>query len=651
MLVFPRRRLLFLLLIACFGLAAGLGLGAFRPATPAPPLAARTVRQHLGRDLAAARREAARLLTVLQLLARQQAPPAQARQALLAAKAAYKRTEYLLEHLDPALARQLNGAPLPRVVVTESDYQALGTRAIVHTTLAPEGLQVLEELLFEDTIQAGPAIDQARRLEAGLTQFAANLEHQALTDHQILSSLPEEVLRVLTMGITGFDAPAAGHELALAAAALEPVQAAAAAYAPAGEAAQRLRQAIDYLRAHDDFDTFDRVYFLRELGDPAYAAVAALPRTLLPAAAPEATLSLPVNPQANSLFAPDFLRPAYYAKQDRRELLAAQAALGQLLFFDPALSANNARACASCHHPSQAFADGQAKSRAFGGQGTVARNAPTLLNASFGSAYFWDARAGFLEDQVPQVVGQADELHTSYEELVPKLLQSPEYRRLFSRAFGQRGGPALTATTINRALAAYLRSLVALNSPFDKYMRRETAVLDASARRGANLFMGKAACATCHFAPIFNGTVPPRFTESETEVIGVPAGPDLDRARPDADPGRGRLVPAEVWQGAFKTPTVRNAARTAPYMHNGVFASLSDVVEFYNRGGGKGLGLDIPHQTLPFDHLSLTNAEKQDLVAFMEALTDTTGRFRAPSRLPEFPARAGLGSRVIGGEY
>ncbi|MFD2720450.1 cytochrome-c peroxidase [Hymenobacter monticola] len=636
-----------------------LGLGSFKPEASAQQPTTAAVRQLLLRDVGALQAQSTRLVAVLQLLEKRQATLAQAQAAFRATKSAYKRTEYLTEYLDPELAKRINGAPLPKVVVTEADYLALGRRDPQFVTMPPEGLQVLEEMLFApEAPNAAEALILAQRVEEGFNRFAANVQHQPFTNQQVLGSLREEMLRVMTMGITGFDAPAAGSEMAFAAEALAPVLAVTETFAQAGPAPEAgaatvaaLQKTVTYLRQHPDFDSFDRVYFLREVANPAYGRLVALAAAVLPPADAEDLLARPVNEQATNLFDPNFLRPAYYAKQDRREPSPAQIELGRLLFFDPVLSSNNQRACASCHHPAKAFSDGVAKSPAFAPNATVARNAPTLLNAIFSTAYFWDGRAGFLENQIPEVVNRPEELHSSYAEIVQKLQGSRAYQQLFQQAFGTKGTPALSASTLNRALAAYLRSLVALNSPFDKYMRHETDALSASAVRGANLFMGKAACATCHFAPLFNGTVPPRFTDSETEVIGVPAGADLAHAHSDPDAGRGGIIAAEAWHGAFKTPTVRNAALTAPYMHNGVFGTLAEVVEFYSRGGGAGLGLPVPNQTLPFDNLDLTVQEKADLVAFMETLTDTTTSLAAPRHLPAFPASAHLNDRQIGGKY
>jgi cytochrome c peroxidase len=153
-------------------------------------------------------------------------------------------------------------------------------------------------------------------------------------------------------------------------------------------------------------------------------------------------------------------------------------------------------------------------------------------------------------------------------------------------------------------------------------MRGDNSKMNLEEVKGFNLFMGKAKCGTCHFMPLFNGTVPPTFTFTESEVIGVPAtkaGSVLD-----TDPGRFAIYQITNFKNAFKTPSLRNIGLTAPYMHNGVYTSLEEVVDFYIKGGGKGLGLKVENQTLPEDSLALTSAEKQALVAFMHTLTDSS---------------------------
>ncbi len=658
--IIHKRNLMSVLLLMSVCLFLSVILTSFKARTVTTNSVAASVQESLIQDMTVLKQQSQYLTEALESSDQEQVTVEQLQDAFYEVKQAYKKVEYLVEYLDPELAKKINGAPLPKVLIEEANYQTLHFQQPSVRTFPPEGLQVLEELLFSEEVNQDmrkDAIVLSYSLQEAISLVANSLHHQPLTDKQILESLREELIRVMAMGVTGFDAPAGGRETEYATTALQPVLSAAQQYAKttsgrakahSSKAVQQLQQAVLYLQQHPDFDTFDRLYFIRELADPAYAALTALQQELLPTAA---SVSKPVNDHANSLFSADFLQAAYFAKQDRKEQKPELVELGKVLFFDPVLSANNERSCASCHVPSKAFTDGQARSVAFDFKGTVRRNSPTLLNAVFSNAYFWDSRAVYLQDQVPDVLVKSDELHGNYEEVVQKLQQSTAYRKLFKQAFADEPDNSLNTNTINRAIAAYVQSLVALNSPFDRYMRRETEQLNASAKRGFNLFMGKAACGTCHFAPTFNGTVPPRYLESETEVLGVTASADFAHAKLDEDPGRAGVVPADAWEHSFKTPTVRNAGLTAPYMHNGAFVTLAEVVEFYDAGGGAGLGLDVPNQTLPDSPLNLTAQEKEDLISFTESLTDTASVFLAPERLPQFPKNTGLHDRPIGGRY
>jgi cytochrome c peroxidase len=155
-----------------------------------------------------------------------------------------------------------------------------------------------------------------------------------------------------------------------------------------------------------------------------------------------------------------------------------------------------------------------------------------------------------------------------------------------------------------------------------------TAMLNKNEANGFNLFMGKAKCGSCHFMPLFSGAKPPRYYYIESEVLGVPSVANKKKARLDSDSGRYLITQSPVHLFSFKTPSLRNVALTAPYMHNGIFKTLEEVVDFYNQGGGQGLGIAPPNQTLPFEKLSLTKKEKKDVVAFMKTLTDTTSAYR-----------------------
>ncbi|MEM9143510.1 MAG: methylamine utilization protein, partial [Bacteroidota bacterium] len=160
------------------------------------------------------------------------------------------------------------------------------------------------------------------------------------------------------------------------------------------------------------------------------------------------------------------------------------------------------------------------------------------------------------------------------------------------------------------------------DSKFDRNMQGLEESLTEEEIAGFNLFMGKAACATCHFPPTFNGTVPPHYAETEFENLGVTQTADFEHPVLDGDPGQYYPYEVEERRNFFKTATVRNAELTAPYMHNGAYNTLEEVVNFYNVGGGAGMGLDVPYQTLPPDSLNLSERESKALIAFMGTLTD-----------------------------
>lgn len=325
--------------------------------------------------------------------------------------------------------------------------------------------------------------------------------------------------------------------------------------------------------------------------------------------------------------------------------------LGRQLFFDPLLSSNNERSCASCHNPQYAFSDGLAKSEAMDHNGTVSRNSPGLVNVAFQHEYFYDHRAQSLEQQIDHVIFNPKEFGGSFEQIINKLNQSEEYSKQFAEAFpAYPKNKAIQTKTIQNAIGAYVRSLVALNSPFDKFIRGESNELSISAQRGFNVFMGKAQCGTCHFPPLFNGTVPPKFMDTESEALGILTSFDTIHPTLDSDQGRFNEIQSPVMEKAFKTSTVRNTKLTAPYMHNGSFKTLEEVILFYDHGGGAGLGLDVPNQTLPSSRLNLNKQEIKDLVSFMESLTDTAGSTTIPRSLPRISSEV-LNKRKIGGNY
>jgi len=227
-------------------------------------------------------------------------------------------------------------------------------------------------------------------------------------------------------------------------------------------------------------------------------------------------------------------------------------------------------------------------------------------------------RALTLEDQVSDVIGNKIEMGGSLPEVVKRLQKNRAYRKLFSAAFPENGKNPIDSSEVKNALASYVRSLTGFNSRFDEYMRGNKRALKPAEVNGFNLFMGKAKCGTCHYLPLFNGMVPPKYVVSDAEVIGVPASPGDTIIDPDL--GWYNIIGIASYKHAFKTPTLRNSSKTAPYMHNGVYKTLEEVMRFYNDGGGAGVGISISNQTLPADSLHLNEKEIDNIISFIKSL-------------------------------
>jgi cytochrome c peroxidase len=284
--------------------------------------------------------------------------------------------------------------------------------------------------------------------------------------------------------------------------------------------------------------------------------------------------------------------------------------------MDKKLAANGKMACVTCHNPEKAYADGLTVNLD-NSQNPLERNTPTLINSIYQKNLFWDGRSPTLNDQISAVFTNKKEFNATVHQFSDKILQDTLYEKMFKNVFGD---VHLKNTHIIKAISAYVGTLNGFNSKFDRNIRGEQNTFTNEEKLGMNLFMGKALCATCHFMPLTNGTVPPFYTETEKEVIGVPN--TKNNRELDDDLGFFWRFEEELHRGMFKTPTVRNVEVTAPYMHNGVYATLEEVMDFYNKGGGAGMGFDLERQTLPFDELNLTKKEQMALVAFVKTLTD-----------------------------
>lgn len=540
--------------------------------------------------------------------------------AFAKARTAYKKVEWLAEYYQPYTARFINGPALDEV---EPDDKTI--------TIAPEGFQVIEELLFPEPSEVNTAelVHQVKTLSSNIGRLEATAANLHTTDAHIFDALRLQVFRMVTLGISGFDAPIAHSSITEAKATVACLQQYFSIYKPlltkgnggvSENIAQLLNNALQYLSANNDFDTFDRLHFITEFANPIAAALLNVQKLL---GYPLFTEPRLLRADAPHIFAADAFNPDFYAPEAGAQTTPAKVALGKQLFFDPVLSVAGNRSCGTCHQPEKAFADGLKTNTALTKGLQLRRNTPSLLNAALQPALFYDTRVSSLEDQAKDVIHNKEEMHGSLVVAAKRLNSDPAYQFLFAAAFPER---PISEYGIKNAIAAYVRSLIALNSRFDQYMQGNKAVMNKTEIEGFNLFMGKAKCGTCHFAPLFNGSNPPGFTKIDSEVIGVPAIADSLHPLRDDDEGKFYTYGIPLYRFAFKTPTVRNIALTAPYMHNGVYQTLEEVVAFYNRGGGRGLGLPISNQTLPEEKLHLTDTEQKAIIAFMHALNDTTIR-------------------------
>lgn len=291
-----------------------------------------------------------------------------------------------------------------------------------------------------------------------------------------------------------------------------------------------------------------------------------------------------------------YRRPDAVPQSKNNELTPEREILGRTLFFDPRLSGSNWISCASCHNPALAWGDGLP--RAIGhGMKELGRRTPTVLNLAWAEALFWDGRAGSLEEQALGPIAAAGEMNLPLEDLEARLRSITGYRPLFEAAYP---GEPVSKETVAKAIAAFERTVVSASAPFDRWVAGEEGALGEPARRGFALFNGKANCAKCH-----SGW---RFTDDGFHDLGMEG----------SDRGRGKILEdIQASQFAFKTPTLRNVDRRAPYMHDGSLATLEAVVDYYDRGGT----VKRPSLSREMHALNLTAEEKADLIAFLKALT------------------------------
>ena len=543
----------------------------------------------------------------LELLVKSDSISAQVQKQFLEAHESYKKVEMISEYYFPVVSKAING---PALAEFEEDEGK---------TVPPEGFQVIEELLFPryDYRSKEELLKEIGILSANLKRLDKVSQTNELTDSHVFDAMRLEVFRIITLGITGFDSPIVQNSIPEVVSSLESIEKYYQIYfdnsndSTSNLVLKTIEEGKEYLKKNTKFNEFDRAVFIREIANPLSIG---LYKTQVSLKIPFIKETRGLKTTAQTLFDKNAFDVEAFSAFPDYETTPEKIELGKLLFNDPVLSGNNSRSCASCHHSDKAFTDGLEKSISLDGKSLVKRNTPTLTHIAFQRVFFSDSRVNYLEDQAVAVIINENEMHGSLSKSVIALKKETSYVAKFQKAFPKK---EIDEFGIKNALASYIRSLSNYDSKFDGFMRGEEK-FDLDEIAGFNLFSGKAKCATCHFIPLTNGTVPPSFMKSESEVLGVPD----KHKKLDADLGKFELTKAEINRNSFKTPTIRNIELTAPYMHNGVFKTLEEVIDFYNDGGGNGLGFNLQNQTLPEDNLNLTDLEKKQLIAFMKTLTD-----------------------------
>jgi cytochrome c peroxidase len=291
------------------------------------------------------------------------------------------------------------------------------------------------------------------------------------------------------------------------------------------------------------------------------------------------------------------LDPDSMVVPENNPITAAKVELGKLLYFDPRLSTDHTISCASCHDPARGFTDQKPFSAGVAGK-LGGRNSPTVINTAFNLFQFWDGRAPSLEEQAKGPIANPVEMANSLEICTQSIAEIKGYAPYFEKAFGDS---TISIDRIAMAIASYERTVLSGNSKWDKFTNGDKTALSESEQRGLALFEGKALCTRCHVG--FN------LTDGLFHNLGV------GMSKPEPDLGRYVVTKKDEDKGAFKTPTLRDLQRTAPYMHDGSVPTLEAVIDLYDRGGEKNPWLDVK-----MEPLKLTAEEKKDLLAFLMAL-------------------------------
>lgn len=566
---------------------------------------------------------------------------------------AMKGMDFWMRYLEPTIYKKING-PLPVEWETEAfeKFEKPYKREGAGLTLA--ALYLEEKNLSKDSLRRLITLS----LSATDTYAADSMTNELNSYHHFYLCNRLFLLNLAAIYTTGFECPDADAVIPELRTMISEVNKTYNSFnnsfpeAPLPPAYLALADSMQHFvdRQPSDNTHFDHFTFIRDYVNPLFIINQGLIKQYHVVS--RSMIDYCLNKQAQSIFDKRLYNAqnpkGVYLRVDDTGALAQIEEIGRLLFYDPVLSGNNQRSCASCHKPTEYFTDTVVKTALhFNHTDILARNSPSLINSIYNQLLMLDGRHTSLVNQATGVINNPDEMNCAEAEVVKKVLSCSDYRRAFKQLLTLTPQEKeITLEHIVSAVTFYYSKFSSYYSAFDDAMNKAGS-FDREAREGFNLFMGKAQCGTCHFVPQFNGVKPP-FISSEFEVLGVPA--DTAYRKMSIDSGRYAANPAPETRNAFRTGSLRNIMHTSPYMHNGVFSTMEQVIDFYNKGGGAGHGFQIANQTLSSDLLKLTDREKKQLIAFMRSLDEQIIFERAPEKLPRSSVKA-LNNRKPGGEY
>ena len=575
------------------------------------------------------------------------------RQEISICRTSLKRLDFWLRYFEPVAYRKLNG-PLPVEWETEvfekfePPYKRKGA-----------GLTLAELYLDEDDIQTDTLAQLIQTSLDSLATFEADsITSQLNTYQHFFLANRMYLLNLAGIYTTGFECPDTTRIIPELKGMMSSVQAIYSNYNTSfpgktisDDYLAQYRKAMDFVNAQStDFSRFDHFTFIKDYINPLFRMNQQFIVTNNIYSSNYNDYAL--NNETQSLFDKSLFisqnSKGIFSLVEDQVVLEEIKKVGKLLFYDPILSGNNKRSCASCHKPTEFFTDTTVSSAEnFARDGRLPRNTPSLIDAVFNHLSMLDGKHISLQGQAKDVIQNPNEMNSEEKELIKKVMSCDEYKNAFRRFL--KFTPETKTVSLDHIVSAitfYYADFSLYYAPFDDAMNKNTAI-PVEARRGFNLFMSKAQCATCHFVPHFNGVKPP-YIGSEFEVLGVPA--DTNYSKLSDDKGRYDVNPATETLHAFRTGSVRNSLLTKPYMHNGVFTTIDQVIDLYDSGGGVGRKLRVENQTLSSDSLRLSAMEKNELKAFLRSMNENIIFEPPPTSLPVSSNKA-LNSRKTGGEY